>query len=538
MRVSDIDHSKVDSLDDFINVLTYGDPALIEIEGVLDQGRLLKHLSFLLSREPASDRGMDYNLFVFPGVEQFFVRLIMGLDDSLEALAGDVFQKGWVYVAEFIGSHDAQHVVRRLLDAIGMRFPRLQAEYDQHLDCLVTEFFTPTIGEFLETCSDSIDLLLTDFPTVYELFVTPLITSPFYRARRLFNFYCNPWIYNPVLEFLAQQDDLRCLSARRLGWLENQLGEIRPLASDESWNELTIKCRELLCQCGQLEPFANGCSGLLGEIKAAFYMAKNICRAGDTLIFLEDDNRSRKTKKRENCDLMIVHDNGQSVDLVEVKTKSPRHGVEDADAGTADNFFSNFSNAISSYLDYLAPRIGPIFGLNLGKVLPLFWSYEGSYYGTALPVVSDTPLQRGPFFEASPSKMTSEKKMEILLQALFMKPLILDPTCDSIGTDEFRLSERRQLTAGLFQKDWIDNVIHKAVDQLLVACERLAQEGRRVSTLYVALDLSLSYRLLQDPFSCSDGDIEAVAAEQLGVVFKPFKDQLAAQGYGLELILP
>ncbi len=538
MRISDTNHSKVVTLEEFVNVLNYGNPEFIKTDRVSDQSRLLDHLFLLLSRESVALQLRDQELFVWPGVEQFFTGLCAGLDPDLELKANEVFQQGWSYIAGFIGSHDAQHVVRRLLVRLGERFPRLQEAYELQLESLVTEFLRPTIGKFLDAHSDSMDQLSTEFPTVYELFVSPLTASPIYKGRKLFTFYCNPWIYNPIMEFLAKQDcSLRC-SERYLKWLEERLRAVRPYATAESWDELVNKSRELLDASDGFEALADGCSGLLGEIKTAFHLVRNVCQPGDALIFLEDDNRRLKKNKQKNCDLMIVRSEGQDLVLVEVKTKSPRHGVEESDAGVWDNFFSNFSNSVSYYLDYLDRNIAPIFGLNLRKTLPLFFAHECSGYGIALPVVCHTLTSRQPSVDGPAHKWKSEKKIETLLRALFLKPLVLEPTCVPLASDDARLFERRQLTENVIRKDWVRNTMRKAIKQLQETCERREQEGYRVSKLYVALDLSLSYRLLQDPFSYSDGNMKGLAAEKLEEIFQPFRDELSVKGLDLELLLP
>jgi len=272
------------------------------------------------------------------------------------------------YVAGFIGSHDAQYVVRRLLSRLGERFPSLQELYDQHLEGLLADFFRPTIGEFLDAHSDSVSELSTDFPAVYDLFMTPLTESPIYKDRKLFNFYCNPWTYNPILEVLAKRDGPDCFSERCLGRLENCLGVIRLCANDESWDELTIKSRELLKHSDKLEAFGDACSGLLGEINTAFYMGRNLCLSDDELIFLEDKNHSGE----KNCDLMIVRENEGDRILIEVKTKSPRHGVDDVPFKVWDDLFSNYSNAISSYLEYLDRKTG-LFKDHLNREVSVHW---------------------------------------------------------------------------------------------------------------------------------------------------------------------
>lgn len=160
---------KRDTLEEFVNVLKYCNCELINYEDVSDQSRPLSYLLFLLSSDPVSQRLKDQELFVWHGVEQFYTRLIAGLDSNLEFKANEVFKQGWFYIAGFIGSHKAQHVVRLLLEKLEERFPRLQESYKQELERLVTEFFTPTIGEFLEAHTDSINQFPIEFPVIHFL---------------------------------------------------------------------------------------------------------------------------------------------------------------------------------------------------------------------------------------------------------------------------------------------------------------------------------------------------------------------------------
>ncbi|NGX63249.1 MAG: hypothetical protein KR126chlam6_00657, partial [Candidatus Anoxychlamydiales bacterium] len=138
----------------------------------------------------------------------------------------------------------------------------------------------------------------------------------------------------------------------------------------------------------------------------------------------------------------------------------------------------------------------------------------------------------------SSNKWTSEKKIETLLHTLFLKPLILETSCVPLAPDEERLSERHQLIEKVIQKDWVRNNMQIAVKQLQETYKRLEKEGHQVSKLFFALDLSLSYRLLQDPFSYSDRDFQDLVTEKLEEIFRPFKDELLLDGIDLKLLLP
>ncbi len=427
--------------------------------------------------------------------------------------------------------------MRLLLTSLGERFPSLQKVYKSRLENLITEFNQPTVEEFLDAHTDSVDQFSKDFPTIYELFVRPLLKSPSHKGQKLFNFYCNPYIFNPIMEVLAKQDSTHRFSEGHLRLLEKCLKTIRPHTKD-SWKELVNKSRELLKASNDLEAFAAQCSGLRGEIKAAFYLVKNVCHPGDALIFLEDDNRNCKKDKEKTCDLMVIPFEGGDRIPVEVKTKSPRHGVDEANACKLDDFFSTFSQSISSYLDYLDYKLDPIFGLSRRQCFRQFFAHEYSGYGTVLPLVNHTITSCQHTSDNHASKWTSEKKIETLLRALFMDPLVLEPDCVPLASCDARLSERRQSTESVCQKEWVRNIMQEGVKQLQKTCERLKQEGHRVPKLYLVLNLTLSYRLLQDPFSRNDGNMQDLAAEKLKEIFQPFKDEFSEKGLDLELLLP
>ena len=144
--------------------------------------------------------------------------------------------------------------------------------HDNAIVAITTKFFRPTIGEFLDQCKDGENHLQTTFPLLYELFVAPLSSV---RDRKLFNFYCNPWIYHPIMRYLAYYPQLASPTINRnlletpLQWLEGRLQIIHERTTTESWTELTKKAYKLCSHSLELEPFAIECVGLLGEIKTA-----------------------------------------------------------------------------------------------------------------------------------------------------------------------------------------------------------------------------------------------------------------------------
>jgi hypothetical protein len=182
--------------------------------------------------------------------------------------------------------------------------------------------------------------------------------------------------------------------------------------------------------------------------------------------------------------------------------------------------------------------MAPIFGLSLRQSFPLFSAHEGSVYGAALPLVYQTITNSQISDDTPVNKWKSTKKIEVLLRALFMQPLILYPMCVPLPFDDVRLSKRHQLAESVVGKDWVRNIMQQGVDQLQEACKRQVEEGHQVSKLYFALDLSLSYRLLQDPFSYTEGNVMGSAAKKLEEIFQPFKDKLSLNGLEIELLLP
>lgn len=537
--MQDTDHPA--TLQEFIDSLGYGNTASIMIEDVSHQFQLLDYFILLLKDKP-EDLRLHPAFFLFPGVEEFFARLFVSLDQSLKPKVEEVFQQGWAYISGFVDCPNIRPVIHRLLAKLTERFPHLKELYDEQFKKLTTEFFQQTIGKFLDAHKVAVGDIATKFPAVYELFITPL-TALNYQNHKLFSFYCNPWIYSPIVSYLAKQDQPQFLSEEYgkrieepIRWLEERLQMIRAQANEESWQELTRKAHDLCKASNALEPFANQSSGLLGEIKTAFTLTQNECDSCDLLIFLEDDNRKGKKKKLPNCDLMIIRHKEKDRILIEVATKSPRHGVEDDEAKTWDDFFSNFSSAICSYLQYLERIIPSILGLNLRKCFPLFSAYEGSNYGTALPLVYQDLVDQSANSDPV-NKWKSERKLEHLLRILFLQPLVLETVCAPLASDNVRLKQRCQATERALQKEWVLNIIEDKVCQLLEAYKRQETEGHKISKLYVALDLSLSYRLLQDPFSYHDGNVQDIAIEKLHEIFQPFKDEFSINGLDLELLL-
>lgn len=80
-------------------------------------------------------------------------------------------------------------------------------------------------------------------------------------------------------------------------------------------------------------------------------------------------------------------------------------------------------------------------------------------------------------------------------------------------------------------------LLEKATEQLEKTYQRQKTEGCQISKMYVALDLDLSYRLLNDPLSYHDGNIMEIAAQTLHEAFQPFKEVFAAKGLDLHLLI-
>lgn len=538
-----------ETLQEFIYAMQYGKCATIEITDVLCQTKILDYFIQLLdhfasqSRSCSSDLKLHPDFFLLPNTEPFFTQLFASLDLSLRPKVDELFQRTGTFIASFIGNQKNISVINRLAEKLKERFPHLSELLNESIARIVMEFFRHTVGDFLDAHKTAEEHLKAAFPTTHALFVAPLNTE-LVRNCKLFNFYCNPWIYQRIMNYLALHACLHQLPERscdhiemRLRWLEERLLLIHSQTTDESWQELTQKAYDLCKARNNLEEFANQSSGLLGEITAAAFIIKNYCHLKDVLIFLPDANRQKK--KWKNCDLMIIRHGIDEQNLVEVATKSPRHGLDPedaADAQTWDDFFSNFSDAIYSYLLYLQKIIPHILGLKLTKCFPLLSAYEGSDYGVPLPIINDV-LAIHPATKNPSNNWSSEQKLEHILQTTFFRPLVLDDSYVPLASDNVRLESRQQATRDALKKDWVENIIRKKTRQLEEAHRNKKTEGNTISKLYVALNLGLSYRLLQDPLSRLDGNIQETADKTLHEIFQPFKDEFAAKGLELELLL-
>jgi hypothetical protein len=232
---------------------------------------------------------------------------------------------------------------------------------------------------------------------------------------------------------------------------------------------------------------------------------------------------------------MVKRLKANSYDLIESKAKTPRHGLDEKTAGESqiwDDFFSNFNHEVCSYLTYLQETIQSPLGLI--KCFPLFLGFEGSNYGSALPLIENIPTATN----ATPlKKWASEQKLRHLLRALFLRPLILKPCCVQLLSDEERLMQRQRVTKEALQKEWVDTLLKKATEQLEKTYQRQTTQGNQISKMYVALDLDLSYRLLYDPLSYDDGNIREIAAQTLHETFLPFKEAFVAKGLDLNLLI-
>jgi hypothetical protein len=236
---------------------------------------------------------------------------------------------------------------------------------------------------------------------------------------------------------------------------------------------------------------------------------------------------------------MIIRFETGEAELIESKAKSPRHGLDVKIAGDAqiwDDFFDNFTKAISLYLQYLQRGIQPALGLTLDKCYPLFSAYEGSRYGIALPLVENI-LTSQAITNVSVSTFSSEEKLVFLLRVLFLRPLTLDTACVPLASESQRLVLREQTTKEALQKKWVSSLLKQATDQLEETRQRQLAKGQKISKMHVALDLALSYRLLQDPFGYHDGNVKEIAEQTLHEAFQPFKETFAANGLDLHLLV-
>lgn len=522
------------ALQNFIWAIDYEKSNEIESPTVDGQGLALDHLMQLMqycvrfdSNKLPKGLHLHPEFFAFPSVEKFYANLFATLDDSLFHKAGAVFLRGLAFTVEYIGLPKSREVMYSLLEKLQERFPALKEMQDKSITNFIDEFFRPTLGEFLNRCKDGENHLQTTFPFLYELFVAPLSSV---RDRKLFNFYCNPWIYHPIMCYLAYYPQLasptinRSLLETPLQWLEGRLQIIHERTTAESWQELTKKSYELLAHSSELEPFAIQSASLLGEIKTAVQ-----CDLKDTMIFLP-----ARSEQGKNCDFLIIRPTG-SKELIECKAKTPRHGLDEKTVGEAqiwDDFFTNFSGAIDSYLIYLQKIVQPV--IDFTKCFPLLSAYEGSGYAQALPLIQSIPSTTG----NTPLKQwTAEEKVSHLLHALFLRPLVLDTCCVPLPSEEELLAQRQQATETAIKKKWIISILNKATKQLEETHSRFTAEGQVITKLHVALDLDLSHRLLHNPFSYDDGNIAEVAEKALHETFEPYKAAFAKKNLDLHLLI-
>lgn len=533
------------ALQDFVWAVSYGKFDDINVAAADGQSQALDHLMQLMQYcaragiNTPEEVHIFSEFFAIPYVEKFFTDLFVSLHESLSLKAEAVFLRGLTFIIEYIGLPKSRKVVYMLLEKLQERFPALREMYDKAIANFIEEFFRPTIGDFIKQHKNAVDYLEVAYPLLYTLFVTPL-KAPQFIDRRLYNFYCNPWIYQSIVNYLAYHARLSSpeISRERLErpveWFEERLQIIRSRTSDESWQELTQKTHELCNHSNNLEAFATQSSGLLGEIRTAAQFLKKQCHLKDVLVFLPEKQNDGK-----NCDLMIIRHQTGDRELIECKTKSPRHGLDAKTAGDAqiwDDFFDNFTNAISSYLYYFQDTVQPILGLKLTKCFPLFYAFEGSNYGVALPLISAI-INHPTTANIQLSKWSSEQKLTHLLRALFLRPLVLNLACVPLDPDDVRLTQRHQATKEALQKDWVNSLLNIATEQLKETYQRQKGEEHQISKMHVAVDLALSYRLLQDPLSDHDGNIEEIAAQTLHKAFQPFKDAFSVQSTDLDLLI-
>lgn len=528
------------ALQDFVLAISYGKFDDINVTTVEGQAQALDHLIHLLQYCERYGTNIPEGLLIFseffalPSVEKFFTDLLVNLDESLFLKAESVFLRALAFTVDYIGLPKSRETVYLLIEKLQKRFPVLKEMYDKAIANFIEDFFRPTIGDFIKQHKKAVDYLEVTYPILYSIFLAPL-KAPQFADRRLYNFFCNPWIYQSIVRYLAYHERLsspeinRKLLESPIEWLEERLQIIHSQTTDDSWQELRNKAQEALNHSEKLEPFAIEIAGLLGEVKSAAQFLKNSCNPEDILTFLP------KFKGAPSCDLMVKRLKANSYELIESKAKTPRHGLDEKIAGEAqiwDDFFTNFNHAICSYLTYLQETIQPPMGLI--KCFPLFQGFEGSNYGSALPLIENIPISTN----AAPlKKWTSEQKVSYLLRALFLRPLILKPCCVQLPSDEERLMQRQRVTKKALQKEWVNTLLEKATEQLETTYLSQTNEGRQISKMYVALDLELSYRLLHDPLCYDDGNIREIAAQTLHEAFKPFKEAFAAKEIDLNLFI-
>lgn len=527
-------------LQDFIWAVTYGKLDDINAATIDGQAQALDYLLLLLYYCEHYATNIPEGLHIFPeffaldSVEKFFRDLFVTLPESLFLKAESVFLRGLAFTVNYIGPSKSRETVYLLLEKLQKRFPALKGIYDKAVENFIEEFFRPTIGNFIKQHKNAVDYLEVTYPLLYSLFLAPL-KAPQFADHRLYNFYCNPWIYQSVVRYLAFHERFsspeinRKLLENPIKWLEVRLQLIYSQTSDESWQELANKAQEALNHSKKLEPFAIEIAGLLGEIKTAAQFIQSSCDPDDSLTFLP------KPKKGRSCDLMVMYHKTNIYELIECKAKTPRHGLDEKIVGEAqiwDDFFTNFSSAICSYFAYLQETVQPPLGLT--KCFPLFEAYEGSGYNCALPLIENIPNTKNATLLKS---WTSEQKLRHLFHALFLRPLILKPICAELPSDEMRLVQRQQATKEALQKEWVKTLFADAIEQLKETYGRQTSEGHQISKIYVALDLALSFRLQHDPFNHHDENIGEIAVQTLQEAFQPFKDASVAQGLDLDLFI-
>jgi hypothetical protein len=451
------------------------------------------------------------SVFSWPGVKEFLSKEIADLNSNLEPKAYEILKKGDSIIFKF--QQKEKNIVKFLLEELGKRFSKVKESFDEQLLNIKSDFFNLTGSKFLSKYEQSIQILKNLYPFIYEIFVCPLQSFLSKEDCDLFKFFCNPHIYGSIMIFLTQNHSSLDRSKKHLESLNENLKRVKSISNEESWKELTKKSNELLKSSNDLEPFVNLCSGFLGEIKAIEYIFENIYKSGDTLIILENENYSKKKKKMKNCDLMLIHSSDDQRSLFEVKTKSERHGVENSKSIISNDFILNFIPSISSYLEYIF-KVGAKYDLNLRESFPLFLMYEDSDYGKALPLENHIT-----------KNLNNSNEIEDLLDSCFMKHTNLSCKVLPLPTKEEKLLDRKKSIHDLFKKPWVETLMKNGVDQLMETRKYYMKMGHQISKLYLVLNISLSYRLRNDPLSHSDANIKDYATEKLKKIFLQFKEK-------------
>ncbi len=281
-------------LQSFIYALQYDSLAHINLSDIPTQLQLLDYfiqmldcITFLYKGERV-EVNFHPEFFVFSETEAFFSQLFTSLDQSLSRKVDVIFQHSCTFIVNFFGSPETILVIQRLIEKLKTHFPHMNETFEQAIAAITTEFLKPTIGDFIDSHEKAIDELQAVYPIVYSLFIFPLRTAPF-REGKLFNFFCNPWIYQRITIYLAYHGHPGVLHERieaPLKWLEESVQIIRNQTDDDSWKEFSQKAHALCNHRNNLEAFATQSSGLLGEIKAAVQFIKNHCHSKDLLMFL------------------------------------------------------------------------------------------------------------------------------------------------------------------------------------------------------------------------------------------------------------